>query len=540
MALNVYIKHAGNKYDLELDPEKPPLAFKEAVYQSTGVPIDRMKIMVKGGVLKDDSDWKKIGPKEGQTFMVIGAAGELPKPPAEPTRFLEDMNDTELADVLGMPVGLTNLGNTCYMSATIQALRAIPELQAALSEFAHPIFPVCIPPNTHYTSRSRDLNPIARSLRDLYASMASSTGGVMPLAFLTVLRDAVPQFAERSRTGNGYAQQDAEECWTQLTNRLKDVPGESTLGASSSRTKFIDQYMTGTLVRTLSSPEAPDEPPSVSEENVLKVECNITVNTNFMLSGIMEALNQPVVKHSATLGREATYNSRSRLSRLPFYLAVHMVRFTWRRDINKKAKIMRKVKFPNEFDALDIVTDELREKMRPIASKRTEIEKAREERRKVRKRTRAAVPAAQGQSVDAASATEVNVESSNGGDVEMNGPGPEQSPGDELRPEEWYGEQEKRELEALIDPSIKADIGASQTGLYDLVAIITHKGAAADSGHYIAFVARRALTGKEEDQDWVKFDDDKVSVFPADKLATLDGGGEDSAAYVLLYRSKGL
>jgi ubiquitin carboxyl-terminal hydrolase 14 len=71
-------------------------------------------------------------------------------------------------------------------------------------------------------------------------------------------------------------------------------------------------------------------------------------------------------------------------------------------------------------------------------------------------------------------------------------------------------------------------------------AIITHKGAAADSGHYIAFVARRALTGNEEDENWVKFDDDKVSVFPTEKLATLDGGGEDSAAYVLLYKSKGL
>jgi ubiquitin carboxyl-terminal hydrolase 14 len=48
------------------------------------------------------------------------------------------------------------------------------------------------------------------------------------------------------------------------------------------------------------------------------------------------------------------------------------------------------------------------------------------------------------------------------------------------------------------------------------------------------------LTGKEEDQDWIKFDDDKVSAFPVEKLATLDGGGEDSSAYVLLYKSKGL
>jgi len=411
------------------------------------------------------------------------------------------------------------------MSATIQALRAIPELQSALAE-------------------SRDLNPVARSLRDLYTTMSRSTGGVMPLAFLTVLRDAVPQFSERSRTGNSYAQQDAEECWTQVTNRLRDVPGATTFGTSSPRTKFVDQYMTGTMVRTLSSPEAPDEPPTVNEENVLKVDCNITGNTNFMLSGIMEALNQPVIKHSPTLGREATYGSRSRLSRLPTYLAIHMVRFTWRRDINKKAKIMRKVKFPNEFDALEIATDELREKMRPITTRRGEIEKARDERRKVRKRTRAAVPAAEAPRVNVGSTTEANAEVPSSGDIAMddgtNEPGPEQSAGGELRPEEWYREQEKAELEALVDPSIKSDTGASQTGLYELVAIITHKGAAADSGHYIAFVARQALTGKEEDQDWIKFDDDKVSVFPVEKLATLDGGGEDSAAYVLLYKSKGL
>ncbi|KAF8487156.1 hypothetical protein DFH94DRAFT_703508 [Russula ochroleuca] len=519
--LKVHIKHAGKKHDLELDPEKPPVDFKESVYQLTGVPVDRMKVMVKGGVLKDDSDWKKIGPKEGQTFMIVGAAGELPKPPAEPIKFLEDMDDTELADALGMPVGLTNLGNTCYMSATIQALRAIPELQTALSE-------------------SRDPNPIARSLRDLYTAMSRSTGGVMPFSFHTVLQAAVPQFAERNSTGTGFAQQDAEECWTQVTNHLREIPGISIPGANNSRAAFIEQYMSGTLVRTLSSPEAPEEPPTVSEENVLKVVCDISANTNFMVSGIIEALNQTLVKHSPTLGREATYNSHSRLSRLPSYLAIHMVRFTWRRDINKKAKIMRKVKFPSELDALDIVTDELREKIQPVARKRIEIEKARDERRKVRKRTRVAVPAAQPPGNNTGSGTEANANVSGGGDVEMSEPAAEQSAGDELQPEEWYREREKTELEALIDPSIAADVGSSQTGLYDLVSIITHKGAAADSGHYIAFVARRALTGNEEDENWIKFDDDKVSVFPTEKLATLDGGGEDSAAYVLLYKSKGL
>ena len=30
----------------------------------------------------------------------------------------------------------------------------------------------------------------------------------------------------------------------------------------------------------------------------------------------------------------------------------------------------------------------------------------------------------------------------------------------------------------------------------------------------------------EDDENWYKFDDDKVSVFPKDKLGTIDGGGK--------------
>ena len=42
----------------------------------------------------------------------------------------------------------------------------------------------------------------------------------------------------------------------------------------------------------------------------------------------------------------------------------------------------------------------------------------------------------------------------------------------------------------------------------------------------------------EEDENWYKFDDEKVTEFPKEKLSTLEGGGEDSSAYVLVYRSK--
>jgi len=57
--LKVHVKYAGKKHDVELDPETPPLSFKEAVYQLTGVPVDRMKVMVKGGVLKVSRQFRK-------------------------------------------------------------------------------------------------------------------------------------------------------------------------------------------------------------------------------------------------------------------------------------------------------------------------------------------------------------------------------------------------------------------------------------------------------------------------------------------------
>ena len=129
--------------------------------------------------------------------------------------------------------------------------------------------------------------------------------------------------------------------------------------------------------------EAPEEPESVSVEKVLKISCNISNAVNYMQQGIMEALDGQIEKQSSTLGREAVYSSTQRLSRLPTYLTVHMVRFAWRADIGKRTKVMRKVKFPLVLDALELCTEELRAKLIPVNRKLGDVERARRDRAKI-------------------------------------------------------------------------------------------------------------------------------------------------------------
>jgi len=115
------------------------------------------------------------------------------------------------------------------------------------------------------------------------------------------------------------------------------------------------------------------------------------------------------------------------------------------------------VKFPQIFDAVDVATDELKAKLLPVSRKLQEIEKEREERRKVRKRTKNL------HSTAAARAAEIPIA---GAVVE---PVPEVVDTVDLGPEGTYRKKERDELEALVPEDVRADVGSSWSGVYELV-----------------------------------------------------------------------
>ncbi|KAI8595025.1 hypothetical protein EDD21DRAFT_329770 [Dissophora ornata] len=480
--IKVSVKWSGKKFDdIELNLDEPGLVFKAQLFALTGVAPERQKTMIKGGTLKDDTDMNKLGLKTGHSFMMMGTAGELPKAPEKTTVFAEDMTEATLNKAMDIPVGLMNLGNTCYMNATLQCLRVVPELIEDLQK---------------YNGGTENLDSgsnMTASLRDLYRQLNASGHGVMPAAFLNHLRRAFPQFSQQGRDGV-WMQQDAEECWSQLISTLKAKLRPHAEGKQN----VISQFMQGEFTTTLKCDDAPEEEATVNKEPFSKLDCHISINVNYIHNGILESLDQKIEKNSPTLGRSAMYTKSQRISRLPAYLTVNFVRFFWKPTEQVKAKILRKVKFPFELDASQFCTSELQAKLSNTKVKLRELDNADtalKRRKRLDKET---------------------------GRMET----------DEISEEQKAVEAAQVALEESLDPELVQDVGSNPSGQYELAAVLTHIGRTADSGHYIGWAK------KGDTDEWYKYDDDKVSPVSKDDILKLDGGGDFHVAYLALYRAR--
>jgi len=451
------------------------MVFKAQLMALTGVQPERQKVMLKGAIISDDS-WEKTKLRDGAMVLMMGTKDEdMPAQPQEKTKFIEDMDDAEISKAMEMPAGLQNLGNTCYMNATVQCLKSIPELRENLAKFT----------GTVSLGGGTDNESITAALRDLYSTMDKGNN-VPPIILLQVLHNAFPRFAERGE-GGGYQQQDANECWIEILRMLQaKVPATS----SSTKTNAIEQFLGIECTAETKCVESETEEPTHSVEKFLQYSCFIDKDVKYLHTGLKNRLQENIEKHSPSLDRNAQYVKTMSISRLPGYITIQMVRFHYKQsrtegEAGVNAKVLKDVKFPVMLDMFEMCGQELQEKIKP---RRTEFKEYEDW-------------------------LVTQAQAGGKGKVKTEALLAEKIAQDAAEYEDWW---------------FPEDEGSNNSGYYVLQAVLTHKGRSSNSGHYVGWV-------RQKGENWLKCDDDEVSPIHEEDVLKLSGGGDWHTAYLLVY-----
>lgn len=420
--MKITIKNAGKTHEIELNDNDTGAQLKAQIQQLTLIPPERQKILVKGGKVNDDTLVSSLDTLK--PIMVLGTPdAHLPVAPAEKVVFLEDMKQQVAA--ADEPLGLVNLGNTCYLNSSLQAIYQMGDVKDAVVNY------------------NRTANPLIKQLKLLFERMDKRHEQITPLMFLTMFRQNFPQFAERGDFG--FKQQDAEEALLQILSVLR-------LELS------LDDDFRLTFKNTTKCVSVPQEPEVESYEDSYKLNCHIDIKINFLRDGLLKGLTETLEKHSETLGTNAEYQITRTITRLPKYLTVHFVRFFWKQETRTKSKILRKVQFPFELDVLEMLDPSIKPEKIEVRDKLHKVEKENEDLVRDFKKTKR--------------------------DSEMT---PQQQEEEDEMKIASIKSKFHDEMQGICPVDIDTTT-ENPSLVYELTAVITHQGATAESGHYQAFV----------------------------------------------------
>ncbi|EED93637.1 predicted protein [Thalassiosira pseudonana CCMP1335] len=520
------VKWGKETITLDLDPTANTAGLKSTLQSLTGVPVDRMKLMPKSkglwkGVLKDDFDLSSIDLStigEPIQMLLMGSA-TLPVEPVKKTVFLEDLPPEEAAKMVE-PSGLVNLGNTCYLNSVLQCLRVIPHLRDGLKRYT--------PSHNSNNAQQQVHSLLLTSLLSTLTTLDKSPTAISPNNLVMATKMAFPQMAQTGPQGQPM-QQDAEEFYSSVLGVCAgELRGENVIKAAfqggdgptveelNGANNVIDAVFGLKMEETLTCDEFADalqlvEPPVTTYDLHRKLVCNIQggsdsnsqTNVTHIAEGIQLALTGKLEKHSEALGRNAQWTRSQKIARLPPYLVVQFGRFYWKATPDSqdhsgvKCKVMKPVGFQSVLDVYEFCSDKVKSVLKVARDKA-----AKEEEDRVAKKLK-------GEDVDVA-------------DVAM---------------------EEEEELQAALAMSVETEqppVGPGLPhdfqGLYELFAVVTHKGRDADGGHYMGWV--KADNSDPHNDDWFVFDDDEVSPCKTEDILKLKGGGDWHMSYLNFYRAK--
>jgi len=386
------------------------------------------------------------------------------------------------------------LGNTCYMNSCLQCLLNIKEVNSSLKTYSLP------------GAEDRDIDAVlTNQLKTVAAQLDNTADAVTPFQFVAALRQKFPRFGEMQN--GGYMQQDADEC-------LRGILQVLTTQLRSESGNRIDDLFSFQMKSTLKCLECDEEAPTTVEDSTRVLMCHLGTQTDpvsHIYQGVQLSLKEHIEKTSPSLGRNAQYEKSSCMASLPTYMIVQFARFgfkganDWAGTTATKVKLIRNIKFSSTMDLFDLCDDDLKKKLANgrLRHKTQEDVKAEAAKKAMLDEEKAKME--KGASSSSAPA----------GDVEMK-------------------DAEKEEASSV-------GVEMIDTGYYDLVGMISHKGRTADGGHYVGWTLSKKANKEIKDDQWICYDDETTSMHLWKDITgvsmDLQGGRADTQiAYINIYK----